>query len=287
MSTTLTPETPAPAPDAPPPVRSSSRVVAIVAIAIGVLAVLATLITAALPVAFSGISRTDTVTASATGAQRVVIDASAASIRIAFGDVKDAELRVTGFRGADGWSLTRTGGELRVGADRGGLGPGALVGFGGWWGRSANAVLTLPRALDGRLDGALSVAGGVLQVDGGFRALTLDVAGGSVDVNGAATSVTLDLRAGSATVAVSGARTADVSVEAGAADVRLTGSAPDRVSVSATAGSATVRLPDATYAVTRSVTAGNLDNRLDTSATSPHAVSVNISGGYVELTPTS
>jgi hypothetical protein len=269
---------------APLPVRASSRVVAILAIACGALLVIGTILGSAIPAALGAASRTETLTADAGGATALTLEAAAGSVRVEFGDVREATLRVSGLRGADGWTLAREGGTLHVRTDDRGPRFGDWPEFGSWFGRGREAVLTLPAALEG-IDADLSLSAGTLRAAGTFGDLALDVSAGSASVDGAADLLTVGVSAGSADVDLAGVRSADLTVEAGGLDVRLTGAAPDVVSVTAAAGSVDVRLPDVPYDVTSSVSAGGLDDRLEADRSSPRAVSVDISGGYVRLSP--
>lgn len=253
MSTTLTPpDSGASAAPARPPVSPASRAVAIVLIAVGAIVAAGTLVSTVVPLVVGATSRTATLTAASAGIDGIRVDTSAGAIRVEYADVTDVELEVTGPRGADDWSLSRTGEELVVTSDRQRAGWNGSW-LGSWWGRDREAVLRLPRAAEGRLDADLSIAGGTLDLDGAFDALRLDLAAGAADLSGSARSVIARVSAGATDVRLAGVRTADLSIEAGGLDARFTGSALDAVTVSAAAGSATVTLPAATYAVTRSV----------------------------------
>jgi len=289
MTTTPPPVAERPAhPDAPPPaplVRSSSRVVAVVAICLGAVVVLGAFAGSVVPAVLSAAIRTETVTADASGLEALELEASASSLTVEFGDVPSATLRVTSVHGADDWTLSREGGTLVVRSDRDGRGD-WLPRIGDWFDGERGAVLTLPSALeDAGLDADLDLSAGELRVeDGAFGDLRLNVSAGTATVGGSADALTVDVSAGTADVDVADVRTADVSVRAGRLDARLTGSAPEAVTVSASAGMADIVLPHGGYDVSSTVSAGGLDDRLEVSSRSAHTVDVTVSGGLVRLT---
>jgi hypothetical protein len=66
-------------------------------------------------------------------------------------------------------------------------------------------------------------------------------------------------------------------------DARLTGDAPDEVQIDVSAGSLDLILPEGTYDVASNVSAGSVDNRLDTSSGAGPRVVVEVSAGHVVL----
>lgn len=288
MSTPTTPppfETAArpPAPARPSAPQPGGKTVAIVVSVIGGVALLGAALGAGVSAARGTVVGDELLTADVRGVQALSVDASASSFSIAYADVDEAVLEVDA---GGGWSLERRGGELIVDR-RGGL-------FGGWtfgdWfgGEEDTAVLTLPEGLrDASLDADLSLGGGSLTAEGTFGEVQADVGAGYLSLEGAARSLDLDLSAGQAEVTLAGVERADFSIAAGRVDALLREDAPTEVSVDVSAGSLDLALPDAEYAVTSNVAAGDLDNQLDVSSASPHRIQVELAAGDATLRPSS
>ena len=226
------------------------------------------------------LSRTDSVQSiDVRGVDSVDLDASAAEVRVVFGDVDEAELSVHGER--DGaWTLDRDGDELIVRS------PHTVFGwwFGRWFDDDRSAVLTLPRELEG-IDASFTLNAGGLDVSGEYGELDLEVAAGGVTVDGSATSLDVDLSAGRADVSLDAVAEADLHVSAGTLRVDLTGTAPRETSIDVSAGSAEITLPDDGYVVTQDVSGGSLDNRLGQASDSRNSIDVTLSAGSVTLRP--
>ncbi len=78
---------------------------------------------------------------------------------------------------------------------------------------------------------------------------------------------------------------AKLDVSAGRMDAKLTGSAPGTVTAQVSAGMLNLTLPDASYNVASDVSAGSVENKLDTSSSSPNKVTVDVSAGSAVLLP--
>ena len=257
--------------------RSSSRVVAIIAICLGAVLVLGTVVTGVISIIRTAAVHTTTLTASIDGIRALDIDARAADVDIVYGDVAEATLRVVGSQGD--WTFERQGDTLVVSSDR------QWWGRWGWFREGDDVTLTLPTGTRG-LDADFDVDGGSLTATGDYGDLALTLDAGSLRIEGSAESLTTDVSAGSARLELSGVDTATVSVSAGSVDGRLlagTTEAPSSVSVDVSAGRVDLALPDATYAVTSDVSAGGFTNRLDTASASQHRVDVTVSAGAVVL----
>lgn len=279
MSTTtpLPPAAPA-TPTAPPPpeTRGASRVVAILAIALGCAIVLGTIGSAVFSTVAAASVRTETQTVEVSGVTDLDVAVDAASLRIEFEDVPEATLEVTSGLGVGAWTLERDGDRLAV-ATPPRFGPRWL--FGG----EVRAILTLPRELE-ELDAVLELAAGDLTVDGDFDDLGIEVGAGTLTVDGSARTVTTQLSAGGADIDLAGVDEADFAVSAGAVDARLTGSAPRAVTVEVSAGSLDLRMPDGTYDVRSDVSAGDFENGLPTELGARNVVDVTVSAGTVTIT---
>ncbi|WP_345752792.1 hypothetical protein [Microbacterium rhizophilus] len=278
--------TPPPAPPAPTPAPSPRRggpgkPVAIVLIVIGGLVLLGAVLGAIRTAVHASTRVSDTLTTDASGITSIDVEAAASRFRIEFGAVDQATLDVIDARSE--WTLTRDGDELDV-TTRDGL----LDGWGLWgWGIGSDdeqVVLTLPEALRDRgLDADLSLSAGELQADGSFGALDLELGAGGMDVTGSAESLSVDVSAGTARFDLADVTEADVTVSAGRLVGELTGSAPDAVGIVVSAGSLELTLPAEPYDVRSDVSAGELDNRLETSSSSPHRITADVSAGRAVL----
>lgn len=267
MSTTIAPPPPGP--------RTSARVIAILAIALGAVLVAGALVTGVFSAARAATQRTETLTADARGIRSLDVDVAAADLEIVYGG-EEATLTVTG-NVAD-WRLVRDGDGLAVTTQR------------GWWGSwrpfgdSDRAVLTLPQSLErAGLDADLSLAAGSLRATGAFGDLDLDLSAGAMDVSGSARALETDVSAGRLVFDLADVRDADLQLSAGAANGTLTGSAPQTVTIDVSAGRLDLTLPDVSYAVGSDVSAGELRNDLDIDARSDRRVSVSVSAGFVAL----
>lgn len=294
MTDQLTPPAP-PAPPAPPtgpedgvgpvsgsapgpqPVSQSAKVIAILTASLGGVIALGLIGGSVLSTIASASVRTESQSISAAGVRELDIEVSAGSLRIEYADVTMAQLDVSGGWGAD-WTLTRDEDELVVSSPEWSFG-------GGWlFGRDVRATLTLPRDLEDRmLDAQFTVSAGELDASGRFGELEVELGAGSASISGAAREVSADISAGRADLDLTGVQSAELALSAGQLDGRFDGSQPRLVAVNVSAGSLDLTLPDGTYDVTSTVSAGQLINRLDTSTSASNRVMVELSAGQVIL----
>lgn len=283
MSIDLNPPTAAtPGPTPPPaPPRSSSRAVAIVAICVGGALILGTVLTgvaSALWAAGAG-AATGSRSADAAGVSALSLDVSAGHVVIAYADVDEATLEVSG--GDRGWRLERQGDTLSLSNSR----P-WWAGWDGWDGTTSRGTLTLPAALaDEKLDARFEVSAGSITADGTYGTLLVEVGAGDADVTGSADDLTVDVSAGSADVTLSDVQQGNLVIGAGEIVATLTGTAPDEVLVDVSAGTLVATLPDEAYDVRSDVSVGSLDNLLSTSTGAARTVDVQVSAGDVTLRP--
>lgn len=267
-------QTPPPTPTGP---RASARVIAVLAITIGAILILGTVLTTVASAAWQATrgSGSGTLSADATGIRSLTIDAAAADVRVVYGG-DTATLEVSG--NAADWRLERAGDTLAVTNQRGWWSPGA------WFSDPEEAVLTLPGILQRTaLDAEFSLSSGSLRADGRYGRLELDVSAGLMNVAGRADTLIADVSAGRLQFEVADAQTAAVTVSAGLVDGVLTGAAPQQVSVDISAGRADLVLPDAAYAVAADVSAGSFRNALREDPASAHRVSVTVGAGLADL----
>lgn len=273
---TAGPTSPAPAPRPPAP-RSSARVIAILAIALGSVLIIGAFATSVLSAIHSTLSqRTGTLTASGDGIRALDVDVAATRLTIVYeGD--EVRLEVTG--DPDAWRLTRDGASLGVRTTR------------EWWGgawrlfaEDDTAVLTLPRAMeDTRIDADFAVSAGTLQASGRYGALGLDLSAASVDLGGSAQSLDGRLSAGRLAFTLDGVDTADLRMSAGAVTGEITGRAPRTVSADVSAGRLDLTLPDEAYDVRTDASAGEIRNDLRVDRSAPSQVSVSVEAGFARL----
>ncbi|GAA1538805.1 phage baseplate assembly protein gpV [Microbacterium ginsengiterrae] len=235
--------------------------------------------------AASNTGRGETQTVSAAGLESLTVDVAASEVTLRFGDVDEATLVVTGDRSRN-WTLERDDDELVVRSPERSFGwwfGGDWFG-GDWFGDDEKAVLTLPDSLDGgRLDADFALSAGSLDIEGVYGEVDLDVGAGALRMDGAATSVDADVSAGRADLALQNVSEADFRVAAGKLVATLTDAAPSSVMIDVSAGSLDLTLPDETYDLSQDVSAGDLENRLDTSNDSRFKIVASVSAGEVVL----
>ncbi|HYJ49210.1 MAG TPA: hypothetical protein VEX12_04775 [Microbacterium sp.] len=266
-----------PGPQQQPETRGASRVVAILAIALGCAIILGALGSATFSTIAAASVRTETQTMDVSGVDQLNVDVDAASLRVEFDDVSEASLEVTSGGGVGAWTFERDGDALAVATPHR---------FGPWWlfGGEVRATLTLPRDLEGTaMDASLDLSAGDLTVDGDFSDLDIQVGAGSLTVDGSAETLSAELSAGGADIDLADVGEATFSVSAGAVESRLTGSAPRLVTVDVSAGSLDLTVPDAAYDVRSDVSAGEFDNRLRVDANSGNVVDVTVSAGSATI----
>ncbi len=255
--------------------RPSSRVVAIIAVCAGAALLAGTVFTGILSIVRTALVRTDTLTASTAGLQRIDLDVSAADVTVGYGTVDEATLRVRG-SGAEDWVLERDGDRLIVTSDR------------DWWGRwgwfreGDTVELVLPRGVEG-VDADLDLSGGSLTARGGFGDLHLDLDAGTLRVSGSAVTLTTEVNAGSAEVDLSDVTEATLSLNAGSFEGSLRDRVPDVVLIDVNAGRLDLTVPDATYGLTTDVSAGGFSHDLSTAPGAGNRIDVRLSAGTVVL----
>lgn len=266
---------------APPPQKpsSGSRVVAILAIVLGGLLLVGVIGGAVITTLAAASVHTSSRTASVAGVSGLDVDVSAGSLRVEFGDVREAELEVRSPSGAERWVLERDGDQLVVSSPQR---------FGGWlfenwfFGRPGDGVLRLPASL--QLSAAdVDLSAGEVIVDGDFGELDVTVSAGKAIVHGSAESLITDVSAGEARLELDDVATARLGVSAGSLDARFSGAAPREVGVEISAGSAQLRVPEGVYAVESSVSAGDFDNRIGSTPGASNTISVHVSAGSAVL----
>lgn len=282
MSTIITPPPAPPAPSSSPvppqgpaPVRTSSRVVAIIMVVLGGFIVLGAIGSAVVSTVFATSVRTSTSTVDVTGVDDLDLDVSAGTLRVEFADVDEAELEITSAFGADRWTLRNEEGELVVASPR-------QFWMGWLFGGTSDGVLRLPQSLAG-LDADLQVSAGDLTVDGDFGDLGLDLGAGRVQVEGSARQVNADISAGRADLELANVREAALTVSAGELAATLTGRQPAAISADVSAGSLRLTVPPGEYDVTSDVSAGDFDNRIGSTPGAASTVRVTVSAGSAEL----
>jgi len=254
-------------------------VVAIIAIVAGALLIVGTIAAGILgAVARASGPADERIVVDAAGVASLDVDVAAGDVRVLFTDTDEAVLDVTADYGAGRWSLTREGDELVVRSpDRW---------FGGWWfyDGPTRVVLELPEDLQGAaLDAKLTLSAGSLDVDGEFGVLDLEVNAGELTLAGEADEVTASVNAGRADLEIANVSDAGLDVSAGGLKAVFTGSAPDDVAIDVSAGSLDLTVPSGAYRVDSDVSAGGLDNRLETSSSASRVIAVSVAAGDATL----
>lgn len=216
------------------------------------------------------------------GITELSVDANAGQFQLRFADVREAELEITGNNRQD-WRMQRSGDELVVRSGGSWFGGGFCL-FGCNFGDD-QVVLTLPNSLAGKLDADLTLGAGSLTAAGEFRDLDVDVSAGKAVATGSARSLSVGLGAGRADFRLDGVQEASFDVSAGKIVAELTGAAPREVDLDVSAGSLELTVADVAYAVESQVSAGQLDNRLQTRPGSANVIEAQVSAGSVTLLP--
>lgn len=226
----------------------------------------------------------DTQTVSVDGVEGLDLDVAASDVTARFGDVDEATLEVTGNRGGN-WMLDREGDDLVVRSPDSAFGwlDGRWFG-GGWFDGEEVVVLTLPESLnDGSLDADFSLSAGSLDIQGMFNEVDIDMGAGALSMEGSATSIDAEISAGRADLDLFDVTEAEFSVSAGKLVAELAETAPRSISIDVSAGSLELTVPDEVYNVSQDVSAGSLDNRLDTSGSSRYQIDASVSAGSAIL----
>lgn len=286
-------DTPNPTPNPTPENSQRPRSAGVTAVAIGTaivggLALASVGVGAAFATTGSILHEVDSATGDAlqpvdiAGITELSVDANAGDFQLRFADVSQAELEVAGSNWQD-WRMQRSGDELVVRSGGNWFGSGFCI-FGCNFGDD-QVVLTLPRSLAGVLDADLKLGAGSLIAEGDFRDLDIDVSAGKAVATGSARSLSVELGAGRADFQLDGVQEAGFEVSAGKIVAELTGAAPREIDLDVSAGSLELTVADVPYAVEAEVSAGQLDNRLQTRPSSPNVIEASVSAGSVTLLP--
>jgi len=213
-----------------------------------------------------------------TGLTALDVESAAARVNVRFANVDEATLDVSGQTRGE-WQMRREDDTLTV------RGPEQRFGWwiGAWFSDDVTVTVTLPATLDGRLDADLEVASGSLRADGGFRELAVELGAGSVRVEGSARTVKAEVSAGRADLVLANVSSADLTAAAGRLQAAFSGRQPERMNLELTAGAMDVTVPKGPYAVQKEVSAGRLDNQLQTDAAAKSTVRATVSAGALTL----
>ncbi|MDY0908386.1 hypothetical protein [Microbacterium sp. CFBP9034] len=281
MTSTVTPPPAPPAPSGPPPSGAgpstgASRVIAILVIVFGSLVVLGALTSAVVATIAAASVHTSSRSVPVDGVTQLDVDVASGSLRLQFADVAEAELEVTSAWGTDRWVLSQEGDTLVVSSPQGFF-------AGGWlFGGSGDAVLRLPRAVEGA-DADLTLAAGDLRAEGEFGELGLDLGAGRAVVIGAATDLDAQVSAGSAELELADVDDVSLSVSAGSLDAQLSGSQPGAIVADVSAGRLQLTVPDGSYDVTSDVSAGDFESTVPSSPGARSTIRVELSAGQATL----
>lgn len=262
-----------PVPQPPAPRRGGG--IALIVSVIGAIIILTIVGRGVATAVASGAPDRSSYTSAVDGVTAIDIEVSDSFLTARFADVDEARLDIeaTGWGVSTDWTFEVDGGVLRVAADD----------WGRWWptfgmGRT-EAELVLPRSLEGRIDADLSVSAGDLHVVGDLTDMHVTVSAGSLMFDGASTGLDVDVSAGDASIDTQGPETVAMHVSAGSITAVIGGQAPASTTVGVSAGDASLWLPDADYAVTGDVSAGDRTIDVRTDPASPHALHVEVSAG--------
>ncbi|GAA1924193.1 hypothetical protein GCM10009775_15660 [Microbacterium aoyamense] len=276
MTTTLTPPPVSPGPPPASSPSSSGRIIAIVLIVIGAVIILGAVASAVFATVAAASARTTSTALAVDGVSDLDVDVSAGSLRIEFTDTREAELEVTSSWGLARWTLEREGDELNVASPQGFFN-------GGWlWGGTGDAVLRLPSTLKG-IDADLGLSAGDLRVDAAFDEVNLEIGAGSADIQGIARDLDAQVSAGSVDLDLENAIEVSIGLSAGSMDAVFTGSQPRSIDAEVSAGSLDLTVPEGEYNVQSEVSAGDFDNRIDSTSDARSTIRVQLSAGSATL----
>ena len=276
---TYTSHTPTPTPDPQPPRSPATKPIMVLIAVLGGLILLVVAVTNGFSSAINFTRGTSTMTADTTGVTDLQVDANASRFTLEFTDVSEATLQTDGVN-AENWRLDRDGDRLIVQAPKRWF---------GWCFVNCNpdeqqVTLLLPAELnDGSLNADLELAAGQLVADGEFDHLGVEVGAGEANINGSADQLEAQLSAGSTNLHLADVQTAELDISAGRLITDLTGDTPDSINAEVSAGRLELTVPEGQYAVDSDVTAGNLDNQLQTHPTSNHRIGIELAAGNATL----
>ena len=281
MSTTLTPPPLPPVAGPPQPerpgIRTSSRVIAILMMALGGALILGTIGTTVISTVAAASIQTTGRSLAVDDVDALDVDLAAGTLLVEFADVTEAELEVTGSFGADQWTLRTDGGTLVVASPDWHFGTPWMFGNG-----NGRATLRLPSSLEG-LDADFGLGAGDLTVEGEFGELGLDLGAGRTTLSGSAQTLAVDVSAGRADLDLADVRSAKLTVSAGTLVGELSGDQPDAITLDVSAGSADLTVPEGDYDVSSEVSAGQFDNRIGSTPGASSTVRVDVSAGQAVL----
>lgn len=264
---------------------STARTVSLITALLGAVILAGVVVSAALPTVGtllagdrgSGTGEGGIHTTGVEGITEVWIVSQRSDVRVAFGDVTEAELSVSPADSST-WHWETSGNVLVATNNR------PLNICFGWCGnRNEEVTITLPRDLDGKLAGNFELGSGRITAEGDFTNLDLEVAAGMLTYTGEVEEVTADLSAGSAHLALTDTRVADVEVAAGRFIAELDGRAPEQVRAQLSAGELDLTLPDVPYQVRTEHTFGVLDNQLRTTPDADNIIDIEVAAGRALL----
>lgn len=216
-------------------------------------------------------------TAGVDGVTELDLEIAASSLTVSFADVQEATLDVTarGWNASADWVLEVEDGVLRVADER----DGTFQFWPSFGSRQVEATLVLPDQLEGQVDAVVDLSAGDVDLTGDVGELDLEVSAGSLTFTGASESLAAQISAGSATVVTEDPRTIDVDVSAGRFTGTVTGEAPTSTTIDVSAGTVQLLLPEAAYALSGEVSAGDRTIDVRTDPSSPHLLQVDVSAG--------
>lgn len=275
MTTTLTPPPSSPNP-APTPPSGAGRVITVILVVVGAIVLAAALGFAIISTIAGASARTSSSSLAVSGVTELDIDVAAGSLTIEYADVDEAELDVRSSWGLAQWTLAREEDELIVGSPQGLFG-------GGWlFGGTGDAVLRLPQSLQGA-DADVSLSAGDLRVDGEFGDIDLEVGAGRAIVSGSARELDAQVSAGDAELELEDVSDVSIGVSAGSMDAVFSGAQPRGIVAEVSAGDLDLTVPEGSYQITSDVSAGDFDNRIDSSADARSTIRVQVSAGQATL----
>lgn len=275
---TTTPATP-PQPVTPQHPRSSRNTVGIIlAIFGGVILVVVLLSLVFRVITVPQSSQGQQVNTNIQGITAIDLDMSAGELTIEYGEVSGVQLDITNPRGD--WRMDRTGDTLVIRSPKKPFF--FFFGFNGWE-RHERVILTLPAALEGKLDAKLSLSAGSITSHADFKSLDVDLSAGYIEIAGEMSQFSGEVSAGDLRGELSNVTKAELDVSAGSSELRFTGSAPEELEIDLTAGDATVILPDVVYDVRADRTAGDIITNVRTERGSKHFIDVTVTAGSVTL----
>lgn len=227
-------------------------------------------------------STSESWSASADGVSELRLSTSAALFQVRFDDVAEAQLQATTDGGpVQQWRLEREGDALVVDTR-------SRWGFFSWtWfgdRGEERVVLTLPTALErAALDLDADISAGALDADADWGTAAVDVSAGGIRLAGSAEALDVQVSAGEARVDIDSPGTVSLDVSAGRIFGEITGEQPGSITAQVSAGDITLTIPEAEYAVTQDVSAGEATIDVVSDPAAASTIDVDVSAGSVTL----